>query len=78
MGFLLGLLFALTLVQKSGSTAFAEPSPAYSYVEEVTKAEGDADPSQDSSLDETAEDVSVSDGDSDIESESSAESGDLS
>lgn len=78
MGFLLGLLFALTLVQKSGSTAFAEPSPAYSYVEEVTKAEGDADSSQDSSLDETAQDVSVSDGDSDIESESSTESGDLS
>lgn len=77
-GFLLCLLLVLPFVPKSGSTAFAEVSSASSSFAENVKTEDEADPSQNSFLDEATQDVSVGDGGSDVEFESSAEAGDLS
>lgn len=77
-GLLLGLLLILPVVLKSGSTAFAEVSPAVPYVEEAVKTEDGNDSFQDSSLGDSTQDDSVSDDDAGIESESSAGAADLS
>lgn len=77
-GLLLGLLLILPVVLKSGSTAFAEVSPAAPSVEEAVKTEDGNDSFRDPSLGDSAQDDSVSDDDAGIESESSAEAADLS
>ena len=77
-GLLLGLLLILPVVLKSGSTAFAEISPAGPSVEEAVKAEDVNDSFRDSSLGDSAHDDSATDDDAGVESESSAEAADLS
>lgn len=77
-GLLLGLLLILPVVLKSGSTAFAEVSPAGPSVEEAVKAEDVNDSFRDSSLGDSAHDDSATDEDAGVESESSAEAADLS
>lgn len=74
----MGLLLILPVVLKSGSTAFAEVSPAGPSVEEAVKAEDVNDSFRDSSLGDSAHDDSATDEDAGVESQSSAEAADLS